>query len=103
MYKCDLCGGVFDKAVRRVSRNGNGEIVWEETDSLCPVCGVENRFRPVNPCVDCGGWRLPEEALCVHCRRRLFFHFASFVQSLTPAQRQQLDDWLDGESIEKYM
>lgn len=102
MQKCEVCGGVFDRPVKKVFRNGNGEMTWGETDLLCPVCGVENRYRPAVSCTDCSSWRFEDEVLCTDCRKHLFGYLVAFVRTLSPAQRRQLDEWLDGESIEKY-
>jgi hypothetical protein len=102
MYLCDICSAAFDEPLMRTVRNGDGQNIWEETDLLCPVCGVENRYRSAASCPDCRGWKFENEILCTDCRKHLFGYLVAFVRTMSPAQRRQLDEWLDGESIEKY-
>lgn len=101
MYLCEICATAFDAPIIRRTPNTDGEHTWYEADALCPVCGSENRFRHAVRCPKCGEWMRKGAVLCPACRADLRERFAAFVDELTPAEQIQLDNWLDGDTIER--
>ncbi len=101
MYKCDICGLVFDKPFPRHELNGDGEHTWTEHFWVCPVCG-EDHMEAVEECPVCCGWMPKGCHCCGKCCDNLKDKLGTFIQSLDPAEVDQLDDWLDGRSIKDW-
>ena len=97
MFRCDVCGVVFDRPAVRTETNRDAQFVWQERFELCPVCG-ESHFSPVDKC-DCGRWKEQDAPLCSHCRKILLKKLYDFADYLSEAEEDQLDHWLDGNSI----
>lgn len=100
MYICNTCGCVFD----RPGKTGDGfwdrdGVVSRQTRQICPSCG-ESDLTAARLCGGCGGWRGADELLCAGCRQRLRRRFRDFVDELCPEERETLDDWLDGVSLQ---
>lgn len=100
MYICKTCGQVFDRPGRTVDGFVDGDgAVCREPRSICPQCG-DSDITPARSCGGCGGWRGADELLCAGCRQQLRRRFRAFVEDLCPEERETLDDWLDGASIQ---
>ena len=98
MYLCELCGVAFDQPVTRsyIDRSVDCRATIYET--LCPVCG-EPYIEEADSCPGCDGFKFADERLCRKCRAGLLKKFRAFADELTAEEEEQLDDWLDGESI----
>lgn len=98
MYLCDVCNTPFDRPVSHVENMAydGGTIAYEE--QMCPVCG-SIYFSEVVSCPDCGNWMRKSDILCKSCRSDLLSRFTAFADQLTAAEEQQIDEWMDGDSI----
>ena len=97
-YICDFCGTGFDEpeAVNYVEINGDCKRRY--TEYFCPVCGEES-YSDADECPKCGEVKLTGDTLCRDCRKDLLRRFTAFADSLTAEEEQQIDDWLEGDSI----
>lgn len=98
MYICDVCGTAFDAPIPIQARNTDGERIWTETERICPICATAERFNPADLC-QCSGWKPKGDILCTTCRAVLLRRFAAFADELTADEEEQLDAWLDGDTI----
>lgn len=100
MYLCEVCGTAFDRPLIQSERNGDGESSWEERFALCPICGSHD-FQTAESCPmpNCNHFKKIHEILCSSCRKDLLRRFTDFADHLTAEEEQQLDDWLDGDTI----
>lgn len=100
MYQCMDCGSKFehpeihrsDSGVR--ADGGFSEIIYM---AKCPHCGSGD-MKQFDLCPQCGDDR-GMNILCQKCCEELCDKFRHFVAGLTPPEREQLDDLLDGTSI----
>lgn len=98
MYFCDICNTAFDTPILRLIRNTDGEHIWSEPQHLCPICATAECFNPADLC-QCGTWKPKGDILCSSCRASLRSRFTAFVGELTAEEEDQLDAWLDGDTI----
>ena len=98
-YLCDYCHAFFDepKAVNYVDVLGDF-FKRRYTEYFCPICG-EDSFSEADYCPKCDKPKLRTENLCDDCRKDLLTRFNAFADELTEEEEDQLDEWLDGESI----
>lgn len=96
MYLCNEClRCFFDPAVsRELVKTDLGDELYMSTQ--CPYCG--GTFEAAEHC-SCGGVKYKGETLCVACRARLKEKFIKFADELTAEEEEQLDNWLDGNSV----
>lgn len=99
MYICEICTTAFDTPVLLQTRNTDGEHIWSEPERICPICATAERFHPAERC-QCGEWKSKEDTLCPACRTALLRRFSAFADQLTSDEEAQLDNWLDGDTIE---
>ena len=96
MFKCYECGAVFDEpcVITETNSTDRGDEIYMM--SLCPKCyesfGKANRCR-------CGEYKFEDERICKNCREELLEKFIYFADGLTEEEEEQLDEWLDGNSI----
>ena len=76
----------------------NGDFKRRYTEYFCPICGEES-FSEADSCPKCGEAKLRTDTLCRDCRKDLPKRFTAFADSLTAEEEQQVDDWMDGDSI----
>lgn len=98
MYFCNICNTAFDTPILRLIRNTDGEHIWNERSHICPICATAGYFNPAEPC-QCGQWKPKGDILCTACRTDLAQRFAAFADELTSDEEEQLDAWLDGDTI----
>ena len=55
---------------------------------------------PLDVCPSCGGWMPEGWNICDNCCHALKARFVDFITDLEPAERRQLDTWLEGASVE---
>lgn len=96
-YICDICGTPFDMPFRRTSRDVIDGHTMQTSEVLCPVCGSPD-FGAADTC-PCGNAKHKEDILCRKCRKELLQKLNGFADFLSYEEEEQLDEWLDGESI----
>ena len=101
MYICNDCRSIFTHPL--MVQNGfyheHGCETWDEP--ACPVCSSDNIDQAVpcaNPTDNINAMR-SGDTLCSSCRAALKDKVLAFTASLTEPELQQLDEWLDGNSI----
>ena len=99
MYICDLCDTAFDvPTIRRESAYEDGRV-RVDMESVCPVC-AHPHFQEADLCPKCEESYKPRfDHLCRACRADLLRRFTVFADGLKAEEEEQLDDWLDGDSI----
>lgn len=98
-FVCDCCGTFFDVPLLRSFRESLGDFHRDYTEALCPICCCDS-FSSANSCPTCSSPKRTSDTLCNTCRAGLKQRFLAFADDLTPAESAQLDDWLDGDTIE---
>lgn len=99
MMMCQTCGTAFDHPFIRTYKDQMVDCGATFREVLCPIC-YEPYIEEANSCSGCDGFKFCDEILCKKCRGDLLKRFAAFADELTAEQEQQLDDWLDGDTIE---
>lgn len=96
MFKCYTCDAVFDEPhiIRESVPTEHGDELY--MTAVCPTCG--EAFGEADLC-GCGDYKFENEFLCASCRRDLLAKFKDFADGLTAEEEEQLDEWLDGNSI----
>lgn len=97
-YCCDYCNTFFDEPHESVYTELLGDFHVKQTDYFCPVCGSDS-FSEADYCPKCDEPKLKVDTLCKDCRKDLLTRFKAFADELTEEEEDQLDDWLDGDSI----
>ena len=97
-YRCDCCLTYFNDPVSIDHTEHLGEFRRSYTDYLCPACGADS-FSDADYCPKCDEPKLKTDTLCEDCRKALLERFTAFADELTEEEEDQLDEWLDGESI----
>ena len=98
-YRCDYCGAYFDEPLKIPYRETVGEFTREYVDEVCPVCFCDNSLSHACDCPKCGEPMQEGARLCDDCRKSLLERLTEFADSLTAEEEQQLDDWMDGDTI----
>lgn len=97
MYLCRNCFRSFDEphtVFEKVSTDRGAETY---TYNICPHC-EEDDFEEADHC-RCGDIKFKSNILCYGCRRTLAAKFNAFADELTAEEEEQLDEWLDGNSV----
>ena len=103
VYCCEICNGIFDEPYHGTERIDCGSGIYKkEAFDCCPICGEEGHFYAADRCPVCAGLKREDTPLCPACREALKERFGQLVEDLTAAEREVLDDWLDGMSIESW-
>ena len=97
-YICDYCDARFDEPEAVHYVEVNGDFKRRYTEYFCPICREES-FSEADSCPKCGEAKLTTDTLCRACRKDLLNRFTAFADSLTAEEEQQVDDWMDGDSI----
>lgn len=97
-YRCDYCDTYFDTPTVLRHKEHLGEFAREYTTEHCPICGGDS-FSDATICPKCGEPMPAHSPLCPTCRSDLLRRFTAFADTLTAEEEEQLDDWLDGDSI----
>lgn len=98
MYKCESCGTVFEHPYVRTYIDQSVDCKATFRECLCPACFMPD-IDEANSCPGCDCFKFRDEILCKSCRSELLKRFTDFADELSPEQEEQLDDWLDGDSI----
>ena len=97
-YCCDYCNTFFDEPEAVHYVEVNGDFKRRYTEYFCPICGEES-FSEADACPKCGEAKLTTDTLCRDCRKDLLKRFTAFADELTEEEEEQLDDWMDGDTI----
>ena len=97
-YICDYCGARFDRPEAVNYVEVNGDFKRRYTEHFCPICGEES-FSEAHACPKCREWKPKQDLLCRACRADLLRRLTEFADKLTAEEEQQLDDWMDGDTI----
>lgn len=98
MYLCELCRTPFDQPLTRTERSIEDGHVRVDVESLCPICGYPY-FEKAEECPKCRRWKFQGEHICGDCSNDLLRRVISFADELTAEEEQQVDDWMDGDTI----
>ena len=99
MYLCENCGASFAHPFVREYTDQTVDCKATFRECLCPNCFMPY-IEEANSCPGCDGFKFRDEILCKKCRADLLKRFTAFADELTAEQEQQLDEWLDGDTIE---
>lgn len=97
-YLCDYCGSYFDKPSKIHHRETVGEFTREYVDEVCPFCGCDSLSHACD-CPKCGKHMYAGARLCDDCQKSLLERLTEFADGLTAEEEQQVDDWMDGDTI----
>ena len=97
-YRCDYCGAYFDEPLKIPYRETVGEFTREYVAEVCPVCFCDSLSHACD-CPKCGEPMQAGARLCDDCRKSLLERLTEFADSLTAEEEEQLDDWMDGDTI----
>lgn len=97
-YICDYCDARFDEPEAVHYVEVSGDFKRRYTEYFCPICGEES-FSEADSCPKCGEAKLTTDTLCRDCRKSLLDRLTEFADGLTAEEEQQLDDWMDGDTI----
>lgn len=98
-YKCDFCGAYFDTPILTRHAEVDAVGVRRYTEEHCPLCGCDS-FRDATVCPQCEGPMLAHgQLICGKCRQSLKERIFAFADGLTANEEQQLDEWMDGDTI----
>lgn len=97
-YICESCGTPFDEPLEKKTMMFQIDgFPRYEIEQYCPIC-CSYRFTPADYC-GCGEAKEKRERICKKCKSELLNAFNEFCDGLTEDEEEQLDDWLDGESV----
>lgn len=99
MYVCESCGGEFSTP-KRIRREWIISGFPESTiEVFCPHCGYST-FYWANNC-PCGAFKRTSELLCPECKDALRKRFRAIldVANFSELELDQIDEWMDGNSI----
>jgi hypothetical protein len=98
-YQCNYCDVCFDEPLIVSYKEHIGENMTRlYKEERCPICGCDS-FREVGECQNCDGIAEEDDILCKKCKRSLKRRVTEFFDTLTEAEEQQFDIWMDGDSI----
>lgn len=97
-YICLICDTPFDPPARHKTVDVFEGWPSASTEELCPIC-ASPIFAEADTC-RCGNAKLTTDVLCLPCRQELKRRFCAFADALTAEEEMQLDNWLDGDTIQ---
>lgn len=97
-YQCPICNTKFDEPFKVNRTERIHEFMAHFVELSCPICGSPY-FDELDTCPRCKGDMLKGEIICKYCRKDLLKRLNAFADYLYPEEEEQLDEWLDGESI----
>ena len=98
MYLCPICNTAFDRPYIHTDYEWQDGFPRPDTEESCPIC-ASPYFEKAVLCPRCGEWMPDRGRLCRTCRGDLLRRFTDFADTLTAEEEEQLDDWLDGDTI----
>ena len=98
MYICEICATPFDEPRKHVDRTVEDGRIRTDIELLCPIC-ASPYFANADVCPKCREWKPTKYLLCRACRADLLRRLTEFADKLTAEEEQQLDDWMDGDTI----
>lgn len=99
-YICQDCGTSFPTPAIDHSSFAHAFGVQRDDAEVCPHCGSINfaeAYFCKNP--DCSEYRRYQDELCPGCRTKLQQRFSEFLLSLSDAELDTLNDWIDGSDL----
>jgi len=98
-YICRDCGETFSVPDYADESFEHAFGTEKRIVTVCPYCGGD--YEAALPCrkAKCGGSRRSDEILCADCRSDLLHRLCAFFDTLTAEEEEQVDAWLDGNSI----
>lgn len=102
MNICDICCTAFEEPLTNTTNENIDGHIRTDIEYLCPAC-CNPYFRSADLCPRCGIHykRKNEDILCRECRADLLRRFIDFADGLTAEEEEQIDEWMDGASIEE--
>lgn len=98
MYICNDCQKVFLAPDEEHTSFSHAFGIQRETSYLCPRCGSAD-FDEATCCPSCSGDMRASDVICRDCRNDLLIRLDMFFSRLSPAELDQFDEWMDGNSI----
>lgn len=102
MYRCLDCGGEFDRPASHREKTGvktDGGYQEIIKINVCPICHGSDYY-PVVMCSICGTEYEAGKG-CPMCRAKMRGKFRKFLLTLQPEEVRELDNLLDGRSVEE--
>lgn len=99
MYLCEICGTAFDHPFEREYTDQSVDCKAKFRECVCPACFMPY-IEEANSCPGCDGFKFRDEILCKTCRADLLNRFKAFADKLKAEQEQQIDEWMDGDTIQ---
>jgi hypothetical protein len=102
MYRCIVCGHLFEEGEQATWREDRGEF-WgspcNENVSGCPLC--KGDYEEIKPCKICGSYKHEaDKKYCVDCMIDVKIRFQTFVANeFTVKERELLNELYEGEEI----
>lgn len=98
MFICGICETPFDEPLIHKETTVEEGRLRADVEALCPICASPD-FTEAGLCPKCKSWKPKQDRLCGACRADLLRRFTAFADKLTAEEEEQLDDWMDGESV----
>lgn len=99
MFICRECAGYFSRPSVDDFGFDHAFGRFINRREVCPYCESLD-IEEAQDCPNCtGGKKLHDDILCPSCRAALYKRFVDFCDELTEEEEDQLDEWLDGESV----
>lgn len=99
-YICHACGTPFHTPAIDHSSFAHAFGVQRDDAEVCPHCGSIN-FAEAYFCKNpgCDEYRRYQDELCRGCRAKLQQRFSEFLLSLSDAELDTLEDWIEGSDL----
>lgn len=98
MYRCEDCGAIFCAPMVHSFSENVGGVRRVYTELVCPGCSDSTNYNEIDKC-QCGTMKDKSHNLCEKCRISLRNRFIDFLNQLTTEEEEQIDEWLDGNSV----
>lgn len=99
-YVCNECGSTFYEPIIQAYEFEHAFGVKRGTVTVCPHCHSSFISEP-KKCENknCSNYRSLGSPLCVDCRADLLHRICAFFDTLTAAEIEQFEEWMDRSSI----
>ena len=100
MYKCDICGHLFEEGEQKKWIENHGlEYGQGEQWQGCPLC--EGSYQEIEPCKICGSYEHnADEDYCDECKKNVLKTFTILMnENFSEEERELLNELLEGERI----